>query len=357
MTERNPPTWLQAGTYPAEDDRRLLSTIFADSEGIVGASTLAVTQRALGVNMSVDVAGGRAIVKGDLGTFEGVYHVDNRNLTNLTVAASDPTNPRIDLVVAEVLNAEYSGVSNLWRLRVITGVPAGSPVAPTLPSNALALATIAVAASASSVVNANITDLRQRAWLYTGVVPCTSTTRPTAPTVGMSIYEIDTQRIKTWNASIWQDLKHAATSDAPAVKAVKIASQSFTSGVETAVVFGGESYDTHGMHSTVSNTDRLTVPAGYGGLYAVDAYVFWDAAAAGPSTRQMKLAINGVAGAPHIWQLGISAGWPHSQTLHTELRLNPGDFIGLACTQDSGGAVTMNGTGQAAHFCARWVAP
>jgi hypothetical protein len=203
VTERTPPAWLQAGSYPAEDDRRLIATIFADSEGIILSSDLAVTQRGAGANMSVDVAGGRCVVKGDLATYEGSYFMENRGVTNLTVAAADPTNPRIDRVIAEVLNAEYSGVSNLWRLRVVTGTPAGSPSAPATPSNAISLATIAVAALASSITNANITSTRTLAWIGNGTIICTSTTRPSSPFEGMEIYETDTDQTLIYNGSVW----------------------------------------------------------------------------------------------------------------------------------------------------------
>jgi hypothetical protein len=36
-----------------------------------------------------------------------------------------------------------------------------------------------------------------------GVVICTSTTRPTAPQVGQSIFETDTSRVYIWNGSTW----------------------------------------------------------------------------------------------------------------------------------------------------------
>ena len=203
MTERTPPLNLQASTYPAEDDRRFVASLYGDSEGIIMPTDLVVTQRGAGANMSVDVAGGRCVVKGDLATYEGSYWMENRGTTNLTISASDPTNPRIDRVIAEVLNAEYSGVSNLWQLRVITGTPAGSPSAPALPNNAISLATVAVAALASSITNANITDLRARAWMHGSTIICTSATRPASPFEGMQIYETDTDQELTYTGSAW----------------------------------------------------------------------------------------------------------------------------------------------------------
>lgn len=203
MTERTPPAWLQSGTYPAEDDRRLLATIFGDSEGIFNSTDLVISQRGAGANMSVDVAGGRAVIKGDLSTYEGSYFMENRGVTNLVISAADATNPRIDRIVAEVLNAEYSGASNLWRLRVITGTPAGSPSAPAVPNNAISLATVAVAALASSITNANITNTRTQMYLDKANIICTSSTRPSAPFEGMEIYETDTDFKYIYSGSAW----------------------------------------------------------------------------------------------------------------------------------------------------------
>lgn len=36
------------------------------------------------------------------------------------------------------------------------------------------------------------------------IVPCTSTTRPSSPHTGMTIYETNTNRHMTWNGSIWR---------------------------------------------------------------------------------------------------------------------------------------------------------
>lgn len=160
MTERNPALWLQARTdHTAEQDRALLNMIWK-AEGITDASALAVSQRGAGANMSVDVAAGQAVVAGDDSGAQGKYGVWNDATKNLTISASDPTNDRYDLVVARVKDAFYSGASNAFSLEVITGTPAGSPAEPSLPNNCLKLAVVAVAASATSITNANITDAR-----------------------------------------------------------------------------------------------------------------------------------------------------------------------------------------------------
>jgi len=174
--------------------------------GVVSAGDLAVTQNGT-PNMSVNVAAGRAFIRGtETGSLnQGAYSFFNDGAVNLAVAAADPTNPRRDLVIAQVRDSNYSGGVNDARLTVVTGTPAASPSDPTPPVNALVLARIAVAAGATSVVTANITDLRTRAAGLGGVQVCTSTTRPSGASLfnGLSIYETDTFRELLYDGTGW----------------------------------------------------------------------------------------------------------------------------------------------------------
>jgi len=159
MTEKNPAIFLQAGAHPAEDVRRFISAVTNDSEGIVDGGDMLVAESGTPA-MSVQVAGGRAFVSGDEATYAGTYFVENRGSTTVTVTASDGTNGRIDLVVAEVDDSDYSGATDAWALKVVAGTPAGTPAAPTLPDNAYLLATVTVAATVTTIVDANIADNR-----------------------------------------------------------------------------------------------------------------------------------------------------------------------------------------------------
>jgi hypothetical protein len=153
-----PPSWLQNGTYPAESDRLTQQALY-NTTGIIGTASLAVTQNSP-VGMSVRVAAGWAAIIGTTQTNMGAYVAYNDATEVLTITAADPTNPRIDRVVATVRDAYYSGSDNDVIFQVIAGTPAGSPVAPTTPANSISLATIAVAAAATQIVTANITDTR-----------------------------------------------------------------------------------------------------------------------------------------------------------------------------------------------------
>lgn len=153
-----PPSWLQNGSYPAESDRLTTQALY-NTTGVIGTTSMAVTQNSP-VGMSVRVASGWAAIVGTTQANMGTYVAYNDATTVLTISAANPTNPRIDRVVATVRDAYYSGSDNDVIFQVIAGTPAASPSAPATPANSISLATIAVAANATQIVTANITDTR-----------------------------------------------------------------------------------------------------------------------------------------------------------------------------------------------------
>ena len=158
MALRTPPSWLQNGSHPAENDRLSMQAIIATS-GIINTASFLVTQAAAPA-MAVQSAAGWGAIVGSFTTNMGVYQFYNDAATQLTVTTANPSNPRIDKVVVTVSDAYYTGSSNTVAFQVIAGTPAASPVAPATPVDSLSLATIAVAAGATSITNANITDTR-----------------------------------------------------------------------------------------------------------------------------------------------------------------------------------------------------
>jgi hypothetical protein len=158
MTLQTPPSWLQAGSYPAQYDRLTQQALYATT-GIIGSSSMAVTANSP-AGMSVRVASGWAAVIGTTTSNMGVYTAYNDATVTLTVTTSDPTNPRIDLVCMTVRDAYYSGANSDVIYQVVAGTPAGSPVAPALPANSISLATVLVGAAVTQINSGNITDTR-----------------------------------------------------------------------------------------------------------------------------------------------------------------------------------------------------
>lgn len=179
MTVQSTPFAIQSGGESAESFRRTQQATFVNP-GIVRSGDLAITAQ-LTPNMSVRVAAGQIVLPGNEATHQGYYHGENRATVTLAVNASDPTNPRRDLVVARVRDAAYSGATNSFAIEVVTGTPAASPTDPAIPFNAWVLARINVTAGATSITNGMIDDLRtshntQRglATAAGGTVVCTS---------------------------------------------------------------------------------------------------------------------------------------------------------------------------------------
>jgi hypothetical protein len=158
MTLRTPPSWLQNGSHPAENDRLTTQALWATT-GIINSSSLAVTQNSP-VGMSVIIASGWAAIVGTTQSNMGTYVAYNDAPTVVTITTANPTNPRIDLLCATVQDAFYTGAQNNVIFQVVVGTPASSPVVPALPANSIALAEIDVAAGALSITSGDITDLR-----------------------------------------------------------------------------------------------------------------------------------------------------------------------------------------------------
>ena len=157
MTLHN-PVWLHADSYDAVDFRNSLSSLLSSTGGIVGSGDYAVSAPASG--MSVNVAAGQIWVPGTQVANQGQYYMLNDGTISVTVPAADPTNPRIDLIVAQIVDTQYGGASNTGEVVDVSGTPAASPVAPSAPANSLVLAQVYVGAGVTSITSANITDER-----------------------------------------------------------------------------------------------------------------------------------------------------------------------------------------------------
>jgi len=154
-----PPIFQQNREYSARVARQFLD--FLGDEGVVGSAAFLVSQRDAGAAMAVDVAAGKAFVAGDDQANQGTYLCVSEAVTELPIAAADLSDDRIDRVILRVRDPNSGGpAGDDAVLQVLTGTPAAAPVPPALPDTAISLATVLVAASATSIVDADITDVR-----------------------------------------------------------------------------------------------------------------------------------------------------------------------------------------------------
>ena len=268
MALRTPPSWLQNGSHPAENDRLTTQGLWRTT-GILSAADLAVTQSGTPA-MSVSVAAGWANILGTFQASMGAYQVYNDAATTLTVTTADVTNPRIDLVVVAVQDAFYSGVPNTVVFTVVAGTPAASPAVPTAPVNSISLAQLAVAANATTVVTANITDLRvlattgtaiasgaAAAGTLTGATLAAGVTASSLTSFGASPAMTDLKQTRTVNVQSGATYTFVLTDVDKVVQASNAGTKTFSIPTDASVAFGSS------QSITVQNTGAglLTINA------------------------------------------------------------------------------------------------
>jgi hypothetical protein len=188
----------------ADIARLLIRDLVNDHSGIIQESAFQVTQRAAGANNSVDVQAGGIIIPGTEVTNQGYYYAVNDSVVNIPMStAAHGSLPRIDSVVVDVRDGQYSGLNNDARITYQAGTAAASPSAPDLAAlgykNFIRLANISVPANDNTITTADITDQRittgGRASAVGGLITCTSSTRPALPRPGQLIWETNTQNL------------------------------------------------------------------------------------------------------------------------------------------------------------------
>ena len=134
--------------YDAADFVGYFAKLVSNGIFYANADNLRVTP---GGGLSVNILAGSAWING--------YAYENTEELNLTLAAADGVNPRIDRVVVR-----WDAVERKISAAVLTGTAAASPTAPDITRSdniyELALADIAVAAGSVSLAAGDITDRR-----------------------------------------------------------------------------------------------------------------------------------------------------------------------------------------------------
>lgn len=211
-TIANPPIWQQNRAYSARLDRTVVDLIF--TEGVVdpGGGDFEVIETSP-QSLSVAVGVGRAVIEGDDETRQGKYLVVNDAVLNVSITAAPiAPNDRIDLIVLQV-NDPIAGSTrtpaNVAEVVAITGTPSVTPSAPALPDTAIPLAEVYVAAGATVITTADITDLRTPASNESFTIT-SNFQRLTAaeialltPYEGQVVFNLTTDELQVWDGSTW----------------------------------------------------------------------------------------------------------------------------------------------------------
>lgn len=164
------PMWLTGCTYDGNsgnDLRNSMVTAMFYDPGIITSSTIGVRSGVVGgaglfvqpgTGMQVLVQPGSYVVAASSSPINGAYVSTLASQAALTVQTADPTNSRIDLIVAVVSDTGTS--ASFGAVQIITGTPAPTPVAPSTPANSITLAQLTVPAAASSITSGMLADQR-----------------------------------------------------------------------------------------------------------------------------------------------------------------------------------------------------
>jgi hypothetical protein len=128
------------------------------------------------------------------------------------------------------------------------------------------------------------------------------------------------------------------------------ANQSISNVTWTALTFDSESFDTGALHSTASNTSRLTVP--WAGKWRFWVQVQWDAAAGSRGLRILKNGATVEALAEYVAAPATTFSPP---MLMVTLDLAASDYCEALVFQDSGAAVNVLAGRASTYFAAEYM--
>ena len=108
----------------------------------------------------------------------------------------------------------------------------------------------------------------------------------------------------------------------------------------TSITFSAEEFDTDGLHSTATNTSRITIPTGMDGYYNITGTAYFASSTA--TQIQARLLRNGTAIPGAREKKNPTSGQDAMATVSSgTIYLAAGNYIEMQCYQDSGGALSI----------------
>lgn len=198
-----PPSFMQARTDHTAQQDRLNTSGEVSALGGLGYLTVPLVRQQATAALSVLVGRERFYIPGTENVHQGMYHCYNDADVTVALGATvgHASLVRIDMLVAEVRDSFYSTAFNDWQFRIVSGT-AGSGVKPTLPNNAVEVATITMPATSTTILTSYIANTGRVATARGGLYPMFSTDTPIAnPYDGMQIWYRDLDQIWAYTGS------------------------------------------------------------------------------------------------------------------------------------------------------------
>jgi hypothetical protein len=139
--------------------------------------------------------------------------------------------------------------------------------------------------------------------------------------------------------SYWRDnANHLATPCS--AQAIWTANTTPANATWTDVLWGGENFDTDGIHDNTTNTARLTIPTGFSGRFAIFGFV--QVGFNPTNSRAVRLRKNGTGTPDTLASVQAVAGsQPTTVPFFDEQILVAGDYLTVQVYQDAGGPLNV----------------
>lgn len=179
---------------------------------------------------------------------------------------------------------------------------------------------------------------------------------PNTPKTWSSAEVVTAANMNTYVRDQQEWLLGSGTNAKPSCRVYNSANISHTtSGTWQVVTFDSERWDTGGMHSTVTNTSRITIPTGCGGKYLIGYNLGFATNTSG--LRGAQVYVDGSIVIEHQLTDTVSASYSWLLSGSTLASLSAGQYIELRAWQNSGGALNIAANSNySPEFWAIWMA-
>ena len=198
---RYQPQWLQAGSYAASQDRRLIGALWPAP----ASSGCAVTAQPTG--MGVYIAAGQVTAPTANNTGSVLCTCDAQEVLNLNPAPPAGTD-RYDVIICRPRGQDLDGGTNDdFIFDFVSGTAAASPTVPAIPAGTVALANVRIVGGSATVAAGNITDRRPGSLAVPPAAPANH------PGIPLAAFRVTANGQKSIAAGVWTVLDNWGTPD------------------------------------------------------------------------------------------------------------------------------------------------